>query len=631
MQLFKAQLNKATSELDKTLAILGLFFTSILAIWIVINVENLMIRVAIGLAVLACAGYLVIRKRLPSSIVFSSAQPASNSRLRMILNIFFFSVLSYSVLSIYLRPELYTRPLSYFVSIALMVTILALEILLLPSKKGWTYFTLLKVMLIGLSVEWSLLLLFPGILGVDPWFHQNFTLELLESGHIPEYSGYSKLPFMHLTVGATSLITGLNFKMATMFSISLLQMVSDVLFIFLLGRLMYNDRVGLASALFLSIANMHAHFGIWTIPMTAGGTLILPIIYLLFKTRQEKPITAFSLVLLLMAALNLTHAIATSCMAILLFVFWAGFEVHKRIRGEKFILPVTPILAILFSVMMLGWWMHATWPHFVTFVSLFQWGFSKEFWGTPSVTEAIKYMSLNVPPSEWIFGTSGMLLFFTFSLIGCFYMVGKRFGNKHSFAIAIGGVTLLALPFLSQVAGLRILEERWLYFTQIVLAIPLGVAIVLLSCAVLNNKLVKMLFMISFSFLISFLMIMSPQVNMDNRTFTPNTALRFAFTESEQQAAGTISNMWDGDIGTDIRYGLLIPRRLDIDESLYRGDFSNCQDALIIIREEIVKYPFGIRRGFIKLHYDPYQALEEQGFYNVYNCGSVSGFIKIND
>ncbi len=632
MPLFKAWQSKAISDLGGVLAVLGLLFTSFLTVWVVITSGNFMMKVAAGLAALACAGYLVVRRHLPSAAAFSSAQVAPNSRLRMVLNILFFLLFSYSVLSLYLRPELYVRPLGYFVSVAVMVVILALEILLLPSEKKWNYLTLFKIIMVGLSVEWSLLLLFPTVVGVDPWFHQSYTRELLETGHVPAYSGYAKLPIMHLIISTMSLITGLSYKIAATLSISLSHMVCCALFVFLLGRLLYGDRVGLASALFLSIANMYAHFGIWIIPLTAGALFILPVIYLLFKIKQDNPVAAISLSLLLMAVLILTHAIVAVCMAVLLFIFWAGFKVYSKIRGEKFLLPVSLGIAILFSVGMLGWWMYASGPPFITLVELSQWGFNEQFWGTPLVTEAKEYMSLSVPFLEWMFGKLGMLLFFALSLVGFFYMVGTRSGNRYSFVLAISGVILLAFGFLSQVAELKILAERWHYFTQIMLAIPFGVVIVLIFGELLKSRLIKIPLMISFCFLIAFLMIMNPDVNMDNRTFTPNTAIRFAFTESEQQALGTISNMWDGEIGTDARYSAVgTSRKLDIDEALYSGDFSSYRDVPIIIREEITRYPFSIYKGFIKMRYDPYRTLEEQGFITIYSCGSVTGFLKPDD
>lgn len=633
MPVFKTLPSKIINNLDVTLAILGLAVTSILAILVAIYIGNLVYVVAVTLAALACAGYLAIRKHLLP--LTASAPPQveskSSSRLRIILNILFFLGLTYSLLSYYLRAEDYVRPVSYFVSLVLMVSLLAVELLLLPSNKVWNYFALLKIILIGLSLEDSLSLLYPSVLGIDPWFHQKFTLDILEAGHIPGYSDYAKLPFFHLTVGATSLITGLTYKLATMLSVSLVQVVSDVLFVFLLGRMIYNDKVGLVSALFLSVANQHVWFGYWTIPNTYAAILVLPVLYLLLKTRQRKPVPALSLAVLVMAALILGHTLVAVFMAILLIILWVGFEFYKRAFHERYAVPVTLGIAMLFVVAMFGWWAYAS-GYLRTLAELIKWGFSIEFLGHPAIEEAASYVKY-VPPLEWVFSNLGMLLFFALALIGCFYMVGRRFGNNYSFVIAVSGVLVLVLGYVPLITGLTIITERWHYFAQIALAIPFGVAMVLISQQLLKNGLVKASLMMFLPFLLSALMVLSPQVNMDNRTFTPNMTFRSAFTESEMQAISTISTVWAGKLGMDWYYSeLSYQPQLDfkyttLDMALYSGNFSDCQD-LVMLREQIVKYPFEVGGGAIKLNYDPHQALEEQGFSRVYTSASVSGFIK---
>jgi len=65
-----------------------------------------------------------------------------------------------------------------------------------------------------------------------------------------------------------------------------------------------------------------------------------------------------------------------------------------------------------------------------------------------------------------------------------------------------------------------------------------------------------------------------------------------------------------------------------IGEQLISQDYSDCQDMLVLIREEVAHHPFRYYRAIYELPYDPSQALEEQGFSKVYDCGSVSGFVR---
>ncbi|MBT9150846.1 MAG: hypothetical protein DDT40_01025 [candidate division WS2 bacterium] len=166
------------------------------------------------------------------------------------------------------------------------------------------------------------------------------------------------------------------------------------------------------------------------------------------------------------------------------------------------------------------------------------------------------------------------------------------------------------------------------------LAVPLSLALLLL-CGVFKNKLAKAALLLVPVSLLSFLMIMSPVANLDNRTFSPNTVVRYAFTKSELQALNTISNISDRQMGSDYLYNLLSFELQGInikgiDYYLYHGDFSQLQHLIIIIREKIVKHPFHTPfAGIVRLNHDPRLALDRQGLSRIYDNGGVSGFLKL--
>lgn len=632
-KVFEGWLDK---PLDRILALLGLFLALVLTIWLALTTDSPLYVTAGLLFALGCASYLLLRRRFSSSTVASLAQTEPKPQLYTVLNILFFALFSYSVISAHLRSELYSRPLGYFISVALMVAIVAVEIIFLPRGKFYSCFALLKIILIALSLEWSQLLIFPDVVGIDPWAHKWFTTELLSTRHIPDLAGwgYSRMPLFHLMTGETSLIAGLNYKIATMSSIVLLHIVCNIIFVFLLGRFLLSPKGGLLAALLLGVATNYVMFGYSPIPNTAAVILMLPIIYLLFKVRRDKPIMSVSLAMLLMATLILMHTVTAMCLAILLFVLWAGLEIYGRLNREKLTATVTLTIATLFSVAMFSWWTLVS-GHIRTLADLIKVGFTEEYF-VPGilVEETAQYMS-GVPLFERLFNNFGMFLFFALSLIGCFYMISRRFGDRYSFATATGGVVLLALGFLPMAAGRSIIEERWHYFSQVMLAVPLAIALLLLCNALGKSNLVKASVVAITTFLLCFLMIMSPVANQDNHQFSPNTGARYAFTQSELQAADTVSKVWKGEIGADWYYGdvFRFELRFDefspIDDSLYTADFSERQDMLIMVRDEIREHPFNAGPGILKVEHDPGPALEEQGFSCVYSCGDVSAFINL--
>jgi hypothetical protein len=639
----KLLLNRAIDNLDVTLATLG----CVLAIPVTLYIHTVMhssAYTAIGVIVfLVCLAYLLLRRRSPA---FALAQVEATPRIYLLLNILFFCLLTYSVAAFYLRPELYTRPLGYFIALAAMAAILAIEILFLPPRKSAAYFALFKIIIIGLSLAWSQLLLYPSIVGVDPWYHLMFTLRILDAGHIPAGYLYSNLPGMHLLIGGTSLITGLDYKMAAMLSVSLLQVVCNTLFIFLLGKFIRSTKVGLLAALLLGVADWNISFARSAIPNSMGVVFILIIVYLLFKLRQERPAVSICLSALFIAVLILTHTVSTVMLVMLLFSIWLGFTAYKRLLHQA--VPEARIFLVA-SIVLIGagliYWTFVS-GHIDDLIKLAQ-DFRIKFFAiflpgvvpppgslSPLQAAVAYYQDHVVPVSEQLFNQLGFFLFCALALIGSFAMLSKSLRNRYGFALVIAGLIILAASFfvIYNLRGWMI--SRFNYFLQVLLAIPLGVAFLWLA-SLPGRKIASACLVGIIVLVLSFLMVMSPQSNRDNPTFSPNTIIRYGFIQSELEAMNTAANIYNGNIASDQNYKLLeyMPdlddRIVSIYNQLYSRDFTDCQNMLVLIRKEIVVNPFEISAGSLfRLDYDPRQALTEQGISKVYDCGSVSGFIK---
>ncbi len=625
MSKFNLTISHLIDELDKILAIVGAISSLALTIWIKLVINQPM-YVMIGiLCFLVFTGYLILRRFFYPSLIPSFDDLRCSNRFYITLNILFFLLLSYSIISIYLRSDPYIRPIGYFIATAFMAVIVADEILFLSPQKPHIYFALCKIIIIGLSLQYSQILIFPSVVGVDPWYHQWFTLKILDNGYIPEGLAYSKLPLMHLMIGMASLVTDLGYKMATMVSISSIQVICDALFVFLLGRFLINTKVGLLAALLLNVSNYHIHFGFWTIPNTMAATLILPIMFILLKMRKDKLFIGTLVAMFLMGTLILTHPLADMCLAILLFAFWAGNEVYTKLfHEEKTNRSVTLTISILFSIGMFAYWTYVS-GHIMVLTILIKYGFR-----TDILEVSYQYLS-NVPFWEKIFSNIGMFLFFSLSFIGCLYMLSKQFRSRNRFSTTICGIIILCIAFFSLLAGKRVLVGRWYYFSQILLAIPLSLSLFLLN-GIFKNKFKKG-FLMSFSvFTLSFLLIMSPSANRDNHLFSPNSGTRNALIESELQAMETISEIWNGKVGSDRRshfpysYDQINQEFVNIDNSFKTGDFTEYQNILILVREEIWNLP--LTPAKLRLEYDLFIALEKQNFSHIYNCGSVSGYLK---
>ncbi|MCW4045024.1 MAG: hypothetical protein NWE94_05850 [Candidatus Bathyarchaeota archaeon] len=617
------------------MAFAGLAVASVLLFFLVLTGGRSLLIVFGIFLFLACTTYLIFKRFLSPTKLFSSALTESSNQVYLVMQLLFFLFFAYSLLSFYLEQSLYARPTGYFIAVAFMASLVAIEILFLPCRKRYTYITIFKIILIGISLLFSQLLIFPSLVGIDPWAHHMFTMNMLETGHIPDGFGYSMLPLMHLMVGSTSLITGLSYKLATVLSISLPQLICNVLITFLLGDFLFGRKLGLLGGLFLVVANWHINMSFWAIPNTIAAVFIPIIIYLLLKIRVNKPNTGFFTSLIFMSALILTHTVTAVCMTILLFTFWAGTQFYNYMYREWRI-AVTFSIAVIFAAAMLSWWTFAS-GDINTLGELIKEGFRFDFFSVPLLKDVGQYV-LHVPFFEQLLNNTGLFLFFAISLIGFLFIISKEYRTSHRFVIALGGAIILVLSSIAQITGLGIIIERWWYFAQILLALPLSISLFLLCC-IARNRLGKAILLGALTFSMSVLMILSPVANLDNPVFSPNTQVRFALTQSELKAAERTSNIWGGTIGVDSYYALywfqsflpnILNRQLtkEIDTQLYNKNYSDCQGMFVLIREQVVDHPFGV--GYLyKLNYDPRDVLIANSFSKVYDCGSVSGFIHV--
>lgn len=619
----KAQgLLSITRNLDKTMALLGIVFSIVLLIYLFQNIGRLLYMSVAIFTLISCLIWLLIRGKA-SLTKFEIAHRS----IYLTLNILFFLFFICSILSIYFTPNPYERPLIYFIFTSAMVCIVALQILFSHLKKSYLAIILFQIIITSLSIIWSQLLIYPSIIGADPFYHQMFTQQILDTGIIPEGYAYSKLPLMHLTIGTTSLVTDLNYKLSTMFSISFFQVVCNTLFIFLLGKFLINKQVGLFAALLLGIANHHILMSFWTIPTTIAAVFILIIIYLLFKLKNNQSFIITSLAIFFMIALILTHTITAMCVAILIFISWLIFVVYKRVYPKRLKMPVTIAIVIFFTVFMLSWWTFAS-GHISDLAEMLKWGLIRDKMLTLSPTEVIKY-AYDVPIFEQFFNILGEFIFFALSFIGCFYMISRRYGNVYTFTMAIIGITPLAIGFFSLIGGFWVVEDRWWYFSQILLVLPLSIAFFLIFGNI-RMKNARPFLLGIFIFFLSFIMIISPAASSDCLLFSPNTKIRSGFTTSEIRSIETCATLWNTSMGTDKMYAKDMYwsgyKTSSICMGLYSKNFTAYNDKLLLIRNEILDKSFKLSNSCYKLDYDLEQLLANKKYSRIYNCNSVSCF-----
>lgn len=653
------------NNLDVVLAAVGALLSLVVAFYLYMTVGR-WLYVSVGvLAFLACGGYLVIRRKWDIA-----ASPVKyNSHLPRMLDVAFVLLFASSICVYMLREESYERPLAYFVLIAVASAVVAAKIVCMPTILKNALVTFIQIVLIGLSLEWTVSFLYPSIIGIDPWVYQVQVGSMMNGGEI----NYRALLLMQWIVTGTSIITGLGYKLATMVSVSLISVVADAVFVYLMGKSMVNAKVGLLGALLVVTANWHIFFEYWTIPNTLGLTLVLSSMYLALRYYKTKSWVMLSTLVISMGALLYTHPIASIWLLLLLMACMLGVLFYRWAYRVRISLRPTVLVMVVYIVMLLSWWGLGT-GHLQSLQYMVELEFNQSRLGFPNAPglETFGYPALEsvsnagtgvLPPSEQntggaetttpssplsstpstmvplyrdvvigesfgetSFNCGGMFLFFAIAIIGCLLLLSKRYINEYSIAWVGSSIGILAISFFPMLYGRSVIEHRWWFFAEALMSIPLAVVLIgipkwRLGCV---GCVVGILVL---------LMSVGLPANMDNRTFSPNQLVRYAFTSSEIEAVGEVMGNYGGKVGMDNYYtytGYIFPEYKDrmqgITQQILAANFGECNVDIILIRDEVIYHPIGVGDGHIyRLVYDPRRVLLESGYSIIYQNDDVIG------
>ncbi len=609
-------------DIDKLFSFLGLIISILVIAWSWSN--NTIGGILAGILILfSCLFWLLIRRTDKFNFEFPSIQTGFK-----IFSISFFILYGLSIFTVYNRPNLYERPLLYFFLIALMAGSIACEIL--AAKRRYSSFILFQVILLGFIITWSQLIITPGLVGIDPWYHLGLTNRIIDSSFLPLDYFYSKLPFFHLTIAMTSIFTTLPYKLANLVSVSLGQIICNAIFIFLIANYLFkNHRIGLLASVLVIIANLHILMAYWSIPNSFGAIFITIVLYLIFVKLKDAPrLYGSVLILLILPAIILTHSIVALSMAILLFAIWIAFNFSKLLypKNEN---RITLAIPICFTVGMLAWWAYTT-TNLFTIAKFIEFDFSLYNGGSNLPLGVI-------PPLEIITSVFGLYLFFAFSVIGILYMISQK-GNRLSFSFALVASIPLIISFISNFTQSEIISYRWFYLAQILLSIPLSVGLLLIGIRNFKKTYCLYCFIGGFVIILALFMILSPWGNNDNHTLTPTLGTSNYFTESELIGTDFFAKKTIGIISSDSNYaynpssslfeqvyGINRNRLKNLDPEIGSAEFSRDGSIKILRSRQIEELR---RRKLLssKINPDINNYLTNNGFNKIYDNKVMTGY-----
>jgi len=606
--------------LDKRIAIISAAAFVGIGITLLVKVNQPLYGASALLVCLACVVYLFLRERtmLQTSII----------DVPKLYDIGWLVAWGTAVAVYALRPEPYERPLAFFIFIALSCGFIATKIVRCRLSGKDIAITLAQTIAIGLSLVWTVTLMYPSLVGLDPWTHRSIVLTGIDAG-------WSTFPTWHRAwysfVAMVMETTGLEYRLATM-AMSFAQVATGVSLLFLIGRRVAGTRVGLLAALVVAFSSWHIFFGYWIIPNGMGLTLLLLAVYLAIRYNDNQRWWEFCTFIGTLALLLFTYPLAVVWLMALLCI-WLILTLVKdhHLPKCRIALPLVGVVATFGALWKIGF-LHQLYDIVIVY------GLSPTRIGTtplpgiapPPVPGTFFVDTIARPSWEFAFNSSGMVIGFVIAIAGCLWLLHKHYRSTASMFIVLSLGFFLVVGIVPALLGVSVIEHRWWYAAQAFGAIPTAVAIIAL------HRAWKGVVVAVVATALSFLMMIGLPCNMDNYTFSKNQLARYALTQGELDAAEWAIGEYDGDIGVDTYYTFaanMLPesdgRLVGINTEILSNDYESLNCSVVLMRDAVAYEPFAIGDGHVyKLLYDPNETLMKSGYELVYNTDGVSGYAR---
>jgi hypothetical protein len=478
--------------------------------------------------------------------------------------------------------------------------------------------------------------LFPGPVWFDPWYHENIVVHILSSFRIPEAGtlSYEKLPIYHLLISTIIIFTGLDFKVYFLIYICPLEVILQLLLVYMIGNILnLNNKLSLIATLLLVIGDYNIANGIIEFPNGFAVIFIMAIIYIILKTQRYPSMRWIAISILFMLIIILTHTLAAMATAIIILVFWFGSIIYQRMfkeNGKRMVASFS--LVLLFGIAMISWWMYAS-GQYIFIIKAITWAFQADNFFTEAPIKAIEYVA-SIPSNEILLDKIGFSVYFFFSSIGCLFLISRNSDSKiNGFVYSLGSAILAIIGFFGTVLNLLFIPTRWIYMSQTMLVIPAAIGIGVVGIRINRNRKPIIASIIA---IMAFFMISDTIANFDTPVLSPSRMVRESLYESELHSIDTITAYTPSSISSDqLAFAYVvnrkgIPTQL-INEALDKIDFIPLLGTTIIIRKAILDYPFYASGSIWKLNYDIRIAILNENIDCVYDSGSTIAYYKIKD
>lgn len=276
--------------------------------------------------------YLAIPMIL-APVIFKYTNDKNRQKILLNKSCFMIAIIIYFLfygISLVLLKSFDTRPLSYYLLLSLMATIILIEILLFNESVNKTRIILLQIMILLLNVLWGVnLKYYFYIERTDPIVHTWYIKNLIASGYVTSvFEIYQSFPLWHILCSIVNNIINLSLPIHKIMFIN-----NGIIYLFI-APLVYvfsnfvfkKTKISLLISLFACLNPFIIIYGMSSIPRSVASFLeILLLVLLLDSVHTKKR----ALSIFVVFAITLYHTVSMPFILILLLIIYTAFQFYS--------------------------------------------------------------------------------------------------------------------------------------------------------------------------------------------------------------------------------------------------------------------------------------------------------------